>query len=413
MNKLNIWLLQTGEPLPLDTKIKKMRTALLADVLIDRAHTVLWWTSAFDHFKKEWIFKKDTEVVMKEGLKIIALKGTGYKRNISIRRFIDHRIIARKFRNLAHKMVRPDIIIASMPPHDLAYEAVKFGARNNVPVIVDIRDPWPDIFLNHVPGIFQKFAKIVFCRDFSMLKKTMQLADGLTAVTSTFLEWGLRYAKREKTLRDKVFYLGCKRNTDIHNQPNKIVRLIDNLNNKFVVTFVGTIAYYHNPSIVIDCAHKLSKNNIQFVIAGDGEFFDEIKIKTSLLKNVILSGWLDQAEINTLLEYSHIGICPTTQNIDLFPNKAFTYLSAGLPVISAFQGDLKELIEKYQIGLYYPPNDAEALANCINRLYEDKRLYKKMSENARKIFDEMFDADRIYEEYAKHIDQLTNSLVRN
>jgi len=84
----------------------------------------------------------------------------------------------------------------------------------------------------------------------------------------------------------------------------------------------------------------------------------------------------------------------------------FLYLSAGLPVISAFQGDSKEIIEKYQIGFYYPPNDVGALNECIIKLYKDQVLYKRMSENAKKIFKEMFDADKIYEEYAEHVERV-------
>ena len=208
---MNIWLVQTGEPLPLEDNIKKMRTAVLADELIKRGHSILWWTSAFDHFKKDWIFDKDTEVEIKEGLKIFALKGWGYKRNVSFSRIIDHRIVTRKFRRIIPKITKPDIILTSMPPHDLAYEAVKFAKSNKIPILVDIRDPWPDIFLNHTPAILRIFAKMLLYNDFKMIKKTMQLADGLIAVTDTFLEWGLKYAERDKILNDNVFYLGGKK----------------------------------------------------------------------------------------------------------------------------------------------------------------------------------------------------------
>jgi hypothetical protein len=50
---MNIWLVQTGELLPLDEGVKKMRIALLADILVERGHNVFWWASAFDHFTKQ------------------------------------------------------------------------------------------------------------------------------------------------------------------------------------------------------------------------------------------------------------------------------------------------------------------------------------------------------------------------
>lgn len=409
---MNIWLIQIAEPLPITTGVRKMRTALLADRLIERGHSVLWWTSAFGHLEKKWIFRTDTDLNVKNSFKIKALKGVGYKKNISMSRFVDHRIIARKFRRLAPKMPKPDIIITSMPPHNLAFEVVMFAKDNNIPVLVDIRDEWPDLFLNHVPRKLQRLAKIALFREFSIIKKTMQNADGLIAMMNPLLEWGLDYAKRDKTWRDRVFYLGYKRNLNSNNKSDKILRLIDDLNQKFVVVFIGTFGHYHNPSILIDCTRKLIDKSICFVLAGDGEFFEEIKNKASSLSNVILPGWLNQNEITTLLQHSRVGVCPTAQIADFFPNKAFTYLSAGLPILSAWQGDLKKIIEEYQIGFYYPPNDVDALVGCIQKLYDAPTLHKKMSENAIRVFTEMFDADKIYEEYSKHIENIAKNIHR-
>jgi hypothetical protein len=133
MKKLNIWLIQPGEPLPVQENVKKMRTAHLAEKLIEKGHSIVWWTSAFDHVKKEWIVRRDTEMTPSPGVKITAMKGTGYSRNMSVSRFIDHRLVAQKFKQLSKRMEKPDIIIASTPPHDLAYQAVQFAKKKLSP----------------------------------------------------------------------------------------------------------------------------------------------------------------------------------------------------------------------------------------------------------------------------------------
>lgn len=408
--QMNIWLIQIGEALPIESDVSKLRTAMLSDELVKRGYYVLWWASAFDHLKKKWVFDKDSELSINNGLTLKVLKGCGYKRNISLSRFVDHRIIARKFRKLAPKMPKPDIIVTSMPSHDMAYEAVMFAKKRNIPILVDIRDQWPDIFLTYVPQKFRRFFKIIFYKNFLMIKKVTQEANGLIAVTNTFLEWGLQYAERKRILKDRVFYLGYKRKFDF-NKSIMSTNIFDNLRNRFVVTFIGTFAHYHNPSILLDCAVKLLDKNICFVLAGDGELFKQIKNKASSMPNIVLPGWLNQDEISILLQHSHVGVCPARQHqkTDLFPNKAFAYLSAGLPVISAFQGDLKEIIEKYQIGFYYPPGNVDVLINYIKKLYESPDLYKTISENARKVFDERFDADKIYLEYAEHIEKVAEN----
>ncbi len=59
---MNIWLIQIGEPLPLEAGVRKMRTALLADKLLERGHSVYWWASAFEHQRKKWISNTNQKV---------------------------------------------------------------------------------------------------------------------------------------------------------------------------------------------------------------------------------------------------------------------------------------------------------------------------------------------------------------
>ena len=43
------------------------------------------------------------------------------------------------------------MIYVSYPIIEYAASAVKYGIKNHVPVIVDIRDLWPDIFNHNLP----------------------------------------------------------------------------------------------------------------------------------------------------------------------------------------------------------------------------------------------------------------------
>ncbi len=407
MDRLKVWLVTIGETHPLEKNGRRMRTAMLADKLAAKGHDVLWWTSAFDHFRKEWIFGADVEVAVNKRLKLSILKGTGYRKNISMARIIDHRVIARKFRKESRKAARPDIIIASTPAYDLAFEAVSYAKENDVPVLVDVRDPWPDIFLDAVPHPLRGAARLALHKDFQMIKKTMRLADGLLAPTDTFLKWGLGYAQRERNWKDRVFYLGYEKYVETLNA-GRFGGLMETIKGKFIVFFVGAISRsYHNPMIILDAAGRFSgREDIHFVIAGNGELFGELKDAARGMDNVTLTGWLDQPEIAFFLRHSRVGVCPATSPVDLPTNKVFSYLAEGLPVISAFGGELKKLIEDHDIGFYYPPGDAASLAASIERLRKDHKLYKTMSSNAGRLFSEMFDAVRIYGEYAAHTEKV-------
>ena len=51
--KINAWLVQIGEPLPIEKgTMRGLRTGILADYIVDNNGTVYWWASTFDHLKE-------------------------------------------------------------------------------------------------------------------------------------------------------------------------------------------------------------------------------------------------------------------------------------------------------------------------------------------------------------------------
>lgn len=403
---MNIWLIQIGESLPLNDDAKEMRTGILAHKLVERGHSVVWWTSAYDHFEKKWIYGRDSEFEVEKNYNIVALKGLGYRKNVSFQRYLDHRIIAWKFRKMACCKLEPDVIIVSLPSYDLSYEAVKFGKERNIPVSVDIRDMWPDIFIEHFPVQLKRISKLFLYWDFRMVEFALRNATCIISMMDSVLEWGLQKASRTKSSLDRVFYLGArKKKIRSISKFEELARFLK-ISNTFVVTFIGTFGFYSQPISLVHAAKKLIHENIFFIIGGAGAYFKDVKNACSGLNNISLTGWLSEDEIIYLLSLSNLGIVICNVNTVAFPNKAFAYLSANLPIISGTSGDLKEIIEKYEIGFYYPPKNVDALVNSIRRLYEETELYKRMSENVRRVFDEMFDAEKIYEEYAKHIEKI-------
>ena len=189
---------------------------------------------------------------------------------------------------------------------------------------------------------------------------------------------------------------------------SKVRELIKKFDGKFVVLFVGTFAKYHNPEILIDCAEKIKDKDILFVLAGDGELAGNLKSKASYLGNVIFPGWLNQSEITALLKHSNVGVCPTGEhaNKGFFPNKAFTYFSEGLPVLTSFEGDLEGVIKEYKVGVHY--NDLDSLTTAVSQLKSNRDLYESMRRNVMKVFQEKFDAELIYSSYADHIESIVN-----
>ncbi|MBI4419811.1 MAG: glycosyltransferase, partial [Gemmatimonadetes bacterium] len=149
---MRTWLITVGEPLPLPgQRTRLLRTGRLALALVRRGHQVTWWTSTFDHFAKAGLDVDDVER-LSAGLELRFLHGIPYDRNVSVRRLVNHWQLARGFRRRALEIAPPDVILCSFPTVELCWQATRYARRKGVPILIDVRDLWPDIFLSAMPG---------------------------------------------------------------------------------------------------------------------------------------------------------------------------------------------------------------------------------------------------------------------
>lgn len=412
MKSLSVWVVQVGENMRLNENSVPMRTGYLVEKLLERGHRVLWWGSAFDHFKKEWLFTPNRGVSFRPGFDFIPLGGLGYKKNISLARFLDHRFISRKFRQIAPTLKQPDVLVVSTPPYDLAYEAACFAKDRGLPFLVDIRDPWPDLFVDHFPKPLHWLARIFLLGERRQLQKALRQANVLFSVTEEMLAWALSLAGRKKSPVDQVMGLGFSTFVGMGGTVSEILKEKAELwKDKFVVLFVGTISpSYHNPSILVTAARLLKSTNLHFVIAGDGEGLGEIQRQSAGLSNLTVTGWLNRTELAFVLRRAHVGVCPSAIPLEIPSNKFFAYLSAGLPVISSFGGEIHKTIVDESVGLVYAPGNVQDLVESLLRLHLNPELYRLFSANAAKLYREKFDASVIYASYANAVESLAKGI---
>ena len=412
---MNIWLLQTGEPLPIRNGVRKMRIAVLADKLLERGHSVIWWASAFEHPQKTMVSNKDRNFDISDGYAIRVLSGCKYRKNISLSRYLNYQIVSLKFRFQSKRFSKPDVIVASMPDHLLAYEAARYAKKNNIPFIVDIRDLWPDIFLDRFRSMgLYGVGKISLALDFARLTFLLKNADSLVAVSKGYLKWGLDKIGRPESSFDKVFYLGYK-NSNAGSLINEDESLgapdwLKGREDQKVFIFIGTFGVSYELEFILEAARRFNKSgrtDICFVLAGTGEKSDIINKKAAGLHNVVLPGWIGEKEINALLKIGYAGLLSYVKDAPQgLPNKPFEYLSAGLPLINSLEGEMAELIDQHGFGLNYLPGDFDGLSQCIERLADNADLHDEMSRNALNFFGKYGDADKIYDEYCEFIENL-------
>ena len=209
---MRIWLITVGEPLPIDGRGDRLlRTGMLASFLAARGHEVLWWASTFDHIRRAQRFPTDTTVSLRDGSRIRLLRSVGYRRTVSIRRIVEHGGVARKFARQAEYEPAPDVVLCSLPTNELALAATRYGRRHRVPVVLDIRDLWPDLLLDHAPRWGRWPARVLLAPMFRWAREACSGATAIIGVTPGYVEWALDNASRLRSALDQDFPFGYER----------------------------------------------------------------------------------------------------------------------------------------------------------------------------------------------------------
>lgn len=416
---MKVWIVQDGEPIPgIDENTRDWRAAMLAKALVARGHEVLWWASTFDHARKRFRFDAPRTVELQPGLHVHLLHGPGYKRNNSPRRVWHHRALAAAYAHEIASYPPPDLVFCSVPTLELAEQSVIYGRQRHVAVVVDVRDPWPDLYLHLFPAPLRWLARLFLAREFHRAATIFRGADGIIAVSDTYLAWARRYAKRLSE-DDGVFPIGYafsapKSSPENEEEADRLRQRLGVHPAGLVVTFVGTFGSSYDLETVIRSAAHISRVypglDVKIVIAGDGDQAAKLRHMSAGIQTIALTGWLDQDEVARVLRLSSVGLAAYAKDaIQSLPNKPFEYMAAGLPLLSSLPGELERLMAEYQIGLHYTAGDVQSLVEQIVWLAEHPAERVAMGQKARTLFEAQFRADIIYPRLVAHLERVVSN----
>lgn len=414
---MKVWMLQIGEPIVgIDPGVRPLRCNMLGDALLARGHQVRWWTSTFNHFNKAYRFPHYQTVELKPGLTATLLHATPpYHRHTSINRLLNQRSAARGFRIMSPSCEPPNLIFACLPTPEMCEEAIIFGKRLDIPVIIDVRDKWPDLYTQILPKPLRPLARIALTTEYRRIRRIFRDATAITAVSRSYLDWALAYAGRAAHPADAVFPLGFPFSPVA--ETNR--ELLDTFMCRYglrpqakLFSFSGTFGMTYDLDTIIEAARGLyrdGRQDIQFVLAGDGYKGATLRQRASGLGNIVFTGWLDQTGLRMLLEQSTAGLCAYAHGApQSLPNKPFEYMAAGLPQISSLTGELEALLASHDIGLQYQAGDAGSLRSQVLRLADFPTERNAMAARASALFQREFAAMRIYPRLAAHFEQVAD-----
>jgi glycosyltransferase involved in cell wall biosynthesis len=407
---VRVWVITVGEPLPLPgASARPWRTGLLCRELELRGHEVVWWTSTVNHFNKTFHQTTSGEVRVASSVTLQFLHGRIYQSNISLARLRNHREIAAEFVRLAVTVARPDVIVCSFPTIELSDAACEYGCSHGVPVLLDVRDLWPDEIAVRVPRVLRWLVPLVLQGMYSATQRAFQRAAGVIGISQSYLTWGLNKATRGVGPLDAVIphgypdpLAGSATPVDLLQKP--LPPRVDSA--KKIFWFVGTFVGSIDLATVIAAARLLRhRDDIQFVFTGSGQRDAEWRQSATGLSNVVFTGWADREGIAALASAAYAGVAAYKRGALMsLTNKIFEYLGFGLPVVGSLPGEARELLEQAGAGVYYEAGDPRSLAKVVEDLADDAASRARMSSAARTVYLQKFSADAVYTDYANRVE---------
>ncbi len=162
--------------------------------------------------------------------------------------------------------------------------------------------------------------------------------------------------------------------------------------NKIILLYQGMLLAGRGIEAVIKALSQ--SPDLVFVLLGSGMFRDKaIKLAEELgvSDRVIFAGSKDYDQLHEWTCSADIGISliePITLSYSLaLPNKMFEYIMAGLPVISTDLPAMKDIIDRYHVGVCISPNpNPDDIVEAVNKIQSSRNEYIDNCKNASKEF---------------------------
>ncbi|MDP2432974.1 MAG: glycosyltransferase family 4 protein [Pseudomonadota bacterium] len=149
------------------------------------------------------------------------------------------------------------------------------------------------------------------------------------------------------------------------------------------IGIVATLRSWKGHMYLLDALARLPREDIRLAIVGGGPYREVIAQRVEELGlggRVTLAGeqrnpeqWLRAFDVFCLPSYANEGV----------PQALMQAMLTGLPVISTPVGAITEIIEDGRTGLIVAPQDADALAQAIDRVLVDDSLARRLGAAAR------------------------------
>lgn len=309
------------------------------------------------------------------------------------------------------KVKYADVVLCTSPPLTVGLTGWILSKLKRIPMIFEVRDLWPESAID--TGVLTN--KWLIRLSYWLEKKSYQSSCWINVLTPAF-EQALIEKKNIRPDRISMIPNGADMDIFKPGELNNWVREKHNLQDKFVVTYVGAHGRANALIQLVNIAEKLKNNDdirIMLVGAGMEKPMLQEEVQKRGLNNIVFVNAVPKEQIVDYIAASDV-CTAVLKKVDTFktvyPNKVFDYMSAKRPIILAIDGVARKLVEEAKAGVYVEPENPDEFINALVKLKNNEGICRELGENGLKYVAKNFDREVLADKY---ISVIKNKVVGN
>lgn len=195
----------------------------------------------------------------------------------------------------------------------------------------------------------------------------------------------------------EIYYIPHWADELITNPRNNLNDLKLSADKRFHFTFAGNIGKVQNLEYVIKgfgISH--TENKVQLNIIGDGWNLEKVKkiVINNNFENIVFWGRKPSGDMYKYYELSDVLVISLKSDplLELtVPSKFQSYLLSGKPIYAIINGDVRQMVEEYELGLTADPDDLEDIKRGFEKFVTlGKDILMNFGNNSKKLYFDKF-----------------------
>ncbi|MBN2619428.1 MAG: glycosyltransferase family 4 protein [Spirochaetales bacterium] len=348
------------------------------------------------------IRKRQPKKLNYNGINISYLASTNFNKNSILGRLLNYTTfsISLIFRILFTSDKTP-LFTSTNPPY-LGFLVTLFASLKKRKVYYIIQDVFPD-------GIIKlgkiKEKGLVANIWHGINRYTLKKAEKVIVIGRDMIPV---LSKTHKHLLSKVIYIPIWQDAELINPQkfteNSFVKE-HKLEDKFVVQYSGNMGLWNDMKTYGLAANKLKSEDILFTFIGDGIRKKELikALGDPLQQNVLFLPFQPKENLSNSLTACHVALISLNKGLEgiAVPSKIMGILAAGIPSIALVpkSSEIAQIIQEAECGIVIEPGNVDDLVEAIKNMRDNHAERKRLALNARMVFLQKFNTNKIAEEY--------------